>query len=79
MLYKPFEYSDQLNLHTTEVHYNPDVLGSYSKIVKVKSEEDIINNKDDNVLFISNFYSITPNLYEYRFIDKRWENRLENR
>jgi hypothetical protein len=77
LLYKPFKYSDQLNLHTSETPYKADDLQFFNKIIKVKSETDIINNKDDNVLFISNFYSITPDLYEYRFIDKRWEREIQ--
>lgn len=76
LLYKPFEYSEQLNLHIFETAYNPEDSKSFSKIVKVKSEADITNNKDDNVLFISNFYSITPDLYEYRYIDKKWETEI---
>lgn len=76
LLYKPFEYSDQLNLHITETAYRAEDLSSYSKVVKVTTEADIINNKEDNVLFVSNFYSITPDLYEYRYIDKRWETEI---
>lgn len=77
LLYKPFKYSDQLNLHTSETPYKADDLQFFNKIVKVKSEADIINNKEDNILFISNFYSITPDLYEYRYIDKRWEREIQ--
>lgn len=73
LLYKPFEYSDQLNMHASETLYNPQDIKQYKTIVKVKTEQDIKNNTQDHVLFVSNFYSITPDLYEYRFIDKKWE------
>lgn len=76
LLYKPFEYSDQLNLHTSEALYKPEDLPSFTKIIKVNTEADIINNKEDNVLFISNFYSVTPDLYEYRYVDRRWETEI---
>jgi hypothetical protein len=76
LFYKPFQYSEQLNLHIFETAYNPKDCKFFNKIVKVKSEADITNNTDDNILFISNFYSITPDLYEYRFIDKKWETEI---
>lgn len=73
LLYKPFEYSEQLNLHTSETLYNPDSLKTCKKIVKVTNEDDIKNNTENNILFISNFYSATPDLYLYRFTDKKWD------
>lgn len=73
LLYKPFKYSDQLTLHTFETPYTEELTSSFDLVVKVKSEEDIIAYKDKNVLFVSNFYSQTPELYHYRFIDPRFE------
>ena len=77
LLYKEFTYSDQLALHIREINYNADQKDSFSKIIKVKNESDIINNKDQNVLFISNFYSQTPGLYEYGFQDTEFANLIK--
>jgi hypothetical protein len=65
LIYKPFTYSDQLAMHTIESLYTNDVIQSFDKIVKVKSEADILAHTDKHILFISNFYSQTPGLYEY--------------
>lgn len=69
LFYKPFTYSDQLTMHITEFLYSENEVQSFDKIVKVKNETDITSNKDKNVLFVSNFYSQTPGLYEYGFQD----------
>lgn len=69
LLYKPFEYSNQLTLHQLETPYNPDMLSQFDAVIKVKNEEDIKKNIHKNVLFVSNFYSQTPGLYELGFID----------
>lgn len=67
LLYKPFKDSDQLTLHTIETLYTPELKNSFDKIIRVKTEKDITDNKDDNILFVSDFYSQTPGLYEYGF------------
>jgi len=78
LIYKPFIYSDQLALHTFETVYANETLQPFDKIVKVKSETDILNNKDKHVLFISNFYSQTPGLYEYGIQNEQFGQEIKN-
>lgn len=77
LYYKSFEYSDQLVLHTQEQLFDDTVFSQFSKIVKVKTEEDIINCKDTNVLFVTNFYTKTPDLYDYQFVNPAFELTLK--
>lgn len=72
LLYKPFQYSDQLMMHREEQAYDEQQIANFDAIIKVKTEDDIIKNKNKNVLFVSNFYSQTPGLYEYQSIDRKW-------
>ena len=76
LLYKPFTYSDQLNLHLTEASFDGTITTFFDAIIKVNSEEDITRNKGKNVLFISNFYSRTPGLYEFGLQDKKFAKEL---
>lgn len=78
LYYKPFEYSDQLVLSKEETEYDQTLLNNFEKIVKVKCEEDILAYKDKNVLFVTNFYTKTPDLYDYQFIDPRFGTLLKN-
>ena len=79
LLYKEFEYSNQLRLHQLETPYNDEIIHTASKIVKVKTEDDIRNNnKQDAILFVSDFYSITPGLYEYSVQDPVFAQILKN-
>ena len=73
LLYRPFTYSDQLRLHTVETMYSDKQKQSFDAIVTVNSETDIKNNKKTNVLFVSNFYSQTPGLYEYGLQNKEFD------
>lgn len=77
LIYKPFTYSDQLIMHTTEFLYSENQIQSFDKIVKVKNEADITSNKDKNVLFVSTFYSQTPGLYEYGFQDIQFAQEIK--
>lgn len=78
LYYKPFEYSDQLILSTVEKEFDKSLFDNFEKVIKVKSEDDIIAYKDQNVLFITNFYTITPDLYDYQFIDPHFGTLLKN-
>lgn len=78
LYYKPFEYSDQLVLSKEETEYDKTLLNNFEKIVKVKSEEDILAYKDKNVLFVTNFYTKTPDLYDYQFVDPRFGTILKS-
>ncbi len=78
LYYKPFEYSDQLALSTTEKKFDQSLLNNFEKVIKVKSEDDIIAHKDQNVLFITNFYTKSPDLYDYQFIDPRFGTLIKN-
>ena len=77
LIYKPFIYSDQLAMHTIESMYTDNLVQSFDKIIKVKSEADITNNKDKHVLFVSNFYSQTPGLYAYGFQDTQFAHDIK--
>ena len=77
LFYKPFTYSDQLTMHNIESVYGDPIAQSFDKIVKVKNEADIINNKDKHVLFVSNFYSQTPGLYEYGIQDVQFAQEIK--
>lgn len=65
LLYKSFEYSNQLQLHQHEQLFTEEQTNTFDSIVKVKTVDDIIKNKQKNVLFVTNFYSQTPGLYEF--------------
>ena len=72
LYYKPFEYSDQLALSIMQKEFDQSLLNNFEKVIKVKSEDDILAYKDQNVLFITNFYTKSPDLYDYQFIDPRF-------
>lgn len=76
LLYKPFEYSDQFALHTLETHFTTEIAKSFDEIIKVNSEDDIKPYLDKNVLLVSNFYSKTPELYDLRVRDAKFEKLL---
>lgn len=67
LLYKPFEYSDQLALHYKETQFTQEFAKTFDGIIQVKTEDDIKKNKNKNVLFVTNFYTPAPGLYEYGF------------
>ena len=77
LFYVPFKYSDQLALHKTQTLYTSDVAKTFDSIVRVNSEEDIKNNLNKNVLFVSHFYSHTPDLYEYGFKNSEFSRTLK--
>lgn len=78
LLYKSFEYSDQLQLHTTDQLFSEEIKNTFDAIVKVKSMDDIKNNKQENVLFVTNFYTQTPGLYEYSLQDVQFAQEIRN-
>lgn len=66
LLYKPFAHSDLLYMHVKEKHYTQQLADQFSKIVFVKSLEDIIIPQEEKILFITNFYTKTPKiLYDF--------------
>ena len=67
LLYKPFEYSDQLTMHLKETHYSTELRDQFEAIIHIKTEDDIKKNRNKNVLFVTNFYTPAPGLYEYGF------------
>lgn len=77
LLYKPFIYSDQLAVHITETHYTQELEQQYDKIVYIKNGKDIKKSKHKNILYISNFYSETPGLYEFGLQDKNFGAKLK--
>lgn len=78
-LYQPFIYSDQLMLSQLEAEFHPDDEKQFSHTVQVTCEDDIKlkRNKTQNVLFVSNFYSKTPGLYEYGIQDPLFATQLK--
>ena len=67
LLYKLFEYSDQLTMHNEETLLTSDMKNQFDAIIKVNTEDDIKKNKNKNVLLVTNFYTPAPGLYEYGF------------
>lgn len=78
LFYKPFTYSDQLALHALEAFYTNETVQSFKKIIKVKSEADILAHKDEHILFVSNFYSQTPGLYEYGIQNEQFGQEIKD-
>ncbi len=66
-LYKQFEYSDQLILHTTQTVYTQEHATQFEEIIYIKTEDDIKKNKNKNALLVVNFYTACPGIYEYGF------------
>lgn len=70
LLYQPFEYADNFTLHTAHTLYTPEIKNTFSRIITVKTEKDIkdaLRNSSGPILFISDFYSQVPNLYDYGY------------
>jgi hypothetical protein len=77
LLYKSFEYSDQLHLHTADLLFSEELKTTFDAIIKVNSMDDIKNNKKENVLFVTNFYTQTPGLYEYSLQDAQFAQEIK--
>jgi hypothetical protein len=77
LLYKPFTYSDQLHLHIQETLFNANIFNEYEAVVTVNVEDDIKNHKNENVLFVTNFYTQAPGAYEQGFTHKEFGEELK--
>ena len=62
--YKPFKYSNLLTMHQLEKRFDTPVEKKFNTIVSLNNEQQI-NTRNNNILFISNFYSKTDDLYTY--------------
>lgn len=78
LLYKPFEYSDQLTLHLKETKFTQKLATHFDAIIPVKTEDDIKKNKNKNVLLVTNFYTPAPGLYEYGFTNPIQAHDIKN-
>lgn len=65
LLYKPFTLSDSFIMHTKETHFKSEK--GFDEIVQVNEPEDIEKRlkKKNNILFVNNFYTEAPSLYEW--------------
>lgn len=73
LLYKPFEHSNVLAMHTQEQPLGDKQVNNFSQVVRVATINDITKNDDGNTLFISHFYSQTPDLYHYCLQDPTFD------
>lgn len=63
LLYKPFKFSDALMMDREEIHFASISKDSFDKIIEVNSAVDMQQEHADSTLFITNFYTKTPDLY----------------
>jgi len=73
LLSVPFPYSDCFAFDTLETALTPALKSTFKHIIYIVNGNEIENYRDENdVLFISTFYTKTPSLYEVKCRDKEF-------
>jgi len=64
LLYKPFQYSDQLVLHEREKHYNAKELGQFRKYMEFRRGDNLNINRNSQTLYVIPYFA--ESLEEYK-------------
>ena len=71
LLYKPFQYSDQLMLHELEIARTDKLCTQFKKVMKLPQSGRINIKKDAGILYISHFFlRVRPDWKDEKFVSK---------
>ena len=64
LLYKPFPYSDQLVMHTTETRYSTAQLKTFQNVITIKRSDHIKFDKNSKILYVIPYFP--ESAFEYQ-------------
>ncbi len=79
LLYKPFPYSDQFQLHITQQLFTPELASTYSKTVPFTTIAELEKElaSADPILFECHFLTQSPILYTFSRTNYHFEQRIK--